>query len=211
MLSFLPLFPLQLVVFPNENLNLHIFEPRYKQLLNEAEAEGITFGIPAFIEGKMMNYGTEVELIKVASRADDGKMNVKTKGLGIFQIHEFYQVAPGKLYAGGEVERLEDNSTGSMPRNEEILTYVQQLFKILKIDKAIPENSEAFRVFDMGHHVGFSLKQEYQFLCLRSEVERQEFMLAHLKQLIPVVEEMELLRKRVQMNGHFKHLKPPRI
>ncbi|MFK7933072.1 MAG: LON peptidase substrate-binding domain-containing protein [Saprospiraceae bacterium] len=209
MLEILPLFPLQLVVFTNENLNLHIFEPRYKQLLNEAEQEGITFGIPAFIDGKLMNFGTEVELLKVADRAEDGKLNVKTRGIGVFEMREFFQVLPDKLYGGGKVERLNDESVGDLERNDVILAHVQKLFSVLKIDKDIPENSIHFRVFDMGHHVGFSLKQEYQFLCLRSEVERQEFMLAHLKRLIPIVDEMEQLKERVRMNGHFKNLKPP--
>lgn len=207
MLDFLPLFPLQLVVFPNENLNLHIFEPRYRQLLNDVESEGITFGVPAFIDGKMMNHGTEVALIKVASRSEDGKMNVKTKGLGVFQIHEFYSKAAGKLYAGADVEHWKDNSVGDVESNAIIVEHIKQLFSILNINKSIPTDLEGFRAFDMGHHVGFSLEQEYQFLCLRSEMERQEFMLAHLKRLIPIVEEMEALRKRVQMNGHFKNLK----
>lgn len=211
MLELLPIFPLQLVVFPRENLNLHIFEPRYRQLFNEAEQEGITFGIPAFIDGKLMNYGTEVELVKIANRAADGKMDVKTRGLGVFQMHEFFQEMPDKLYGGARIERISDNSVGDLERNTVIIDHIQQLFTILKIDKDIPENNVDFRVFSMGHHVGFSLQQEYQFLCLRSEVERQEFMLAHLKRLIPIVDEMEELRKRVQMNGHFKNLKPPKF
>lgn len=206
MLEFLPLFPLQLVVFPNENLNLHIFEPRYRQLLNEAETKGITFGIPAFIDGKMMSHGTEVRLLKIASRSEDGKMNVKTKGLSVFEIHEFYNEVPDKLYSGADIERWEDNSVGDLERNEVIIEHIKQLFSILNIKKDIPNDSIGFQAFDMGHHVGFSLQQEYQFLCLRSEIERQEFMLAHLKRLIPVVSEMEALRKRVQMNGHFKNL-----
>ena len=209
MLEFLPIFPLQLVVFPNEQLNLHIFEPRYRQLLKEAETEGITFGIPTFIEGKMMNHGTEVELLTIANRSEDGKMDVKTRGMGVFQLHEFHRSVPNKLYSGADVERWTDNSVGDLERNTVILEHIERLFAILKIEKEIPEDSVGFRAFDMGHHVGFSLEQEYQFLCLRSEVERQEFMLAHLKRLIPIVEEMEQLRKRVQMNGHFKNLKPP--
>ncbi|MEO1628994.1 MAG: LON peptidase substrate-binding domain-containing protein, partial [Bacteroidota bacterium] len=44
-----PLFPLKLVVYPGEQLNLHIFEPRYKQLIRECEQNKVTFGIPAFI------------------------------------------------------------------------------------------------------------------------------------------------------------------
>ena len=82
--SFLPLFPLQIVVFPNENLNLHIFEPRYKELINECEKEGTTFGIPAFLKQKVMEFGTELEVIKVEKRYGKGEMDIKTKGIGLF-------------------------------------------------------------------------------------------------------------------------------
>lgn len=211
MLEFLPLFPLQLVVFPNENLNLHIFEPRYVQLISEAEKQGTTFGIPAYLNGKLMKHGTEIELIEVSNRAEDGKMDVKTRGLGVFQIHKYYHEAKGKLYAGADIERWTDNSVGDIDRNVEIISLIEELFTILKINKPIPSDALYFKTFSMGHHVGFNIQQEYQFLSLRSELERQEYMFTHLTQLIPTVKEMEELRKRVQMNGHFKNIIPPKI
>ena len=61
-MNFLPLFPLNLIVFPHEDLNLHIFEPRYRQLINECLDEKKTFGIPAFVNNKLLGYGTEVEV-----------------------------------------------------------------------------------------------------------------------------------------------------
>jgi len=57
MTRFLPLFPLSLVVFPGEYLNLHIFELRYRQLINECDEEGMTFGIPPAFENKLASFG----------------------------------------------------------------------------------------------------------------------------------------------------------
>ena len=57
MTDFLPLFPLKLVAFPGEELNLHIFEPRYKQLIREFEQNGTTFGIPTFLDNKVLDFG----------------------------------------------------------------------------------------------------------------------------------------------------------
>ncbi|MEO0474160.1 MAG: LON peptidase substrate-binding domain-containing protein, partial [Bacteroidota bacterium] len=65
MYEFLPLFPLSLVVFPGENLRLHIFEPRYKQLIEECSAENTNFGIPTVLDRKVGNIATEVELVSV--------------------------------------------------------------------------------------------------------------------------------------------------
>ncbi len=209
--DFLPLFPLQIVVFPGEDLNLHIFEPRYKQLLGECESEGATFGIPAFIGGEVKDIGTEIELVSVEKRYDNGELDVKTKGLGPFRILNFYREAPGKLYAGADIERLSDTRDSDFLLNEKILELLRELFTLLNIEKPAPEDPREMQMFDIAHHVGFSIEQEYELLGIREEKERQAFTLAHLEKLLPTVREMNNLRKRVQMNGHFKNIIPPKL
>ena len=61
----------------------------------------------------------------------------------------------------------------------------------------------------VGHHVGLSKEQELELLSIDSEESRQVYLVEHLTELLPVVKEMESLRKKVEMNGHFKNLKPP--
>jgi ATP-dependent Lon protease len=211
MQDFLPLFPLQLVVFPGERLNLHIFEPRYKQLIRECETNGITFGIPAFINDKVMDYGTEIELLSVEKRYENGEMDVKTRGIGKFKILEFFRKSPGKLYSGADILRIKDESKGKIGMNDQIIQEVKKLFQLLNIQKEIEEDPILFNTFNVAHQVGFSIEQEYQFLCLSIEEERQQFMLKHLQKLLPVVEEMEEIRQKAQMNGHFRNIVPPKI
>ncbi len=208
----LPMFPLQLVVFPGEPLNLHIFEPKYRQLIQECEEQGTTFGIPAYIDGKVMDVGTEVELVSVEKRYPSGESDVKTCGLMPFKVEQFFRKAPDKLYAGAEIERLTyDNALGDVTENIAILELIEELFALLSIDKEVPGNPAEFRTFDSAHHVGFSLQQEYQFLCIPDEESRQQYMREHLEKMLPMVREMENLRKRAQMNGHFKNIIPPNI
>lgn len=209
MTDFLPLFPLKLVVYPGENLNLHIFEPRYKQLIRECEENNVTFGIPGFINSEVMTFGTEMELISVEKRYDNGEIDIKTRGLDIFKIKEFYRVTPNKLYSGADIERLTNNNDKDIELNELILQNLSELYSVLNIKKPIPKDGNAFSTYEIAHHVGFSLEQEYEFLTLASEVQRQDFILNHMTELIPVVREMERLRKRAQLNGHFKNLIPP--
>ena len=209
--SFLPLFPLQIVVFPNENLNLHIFEPRYKELINECEKEGTTFGIPAFLKQKVMEFGTELEVIKVEKRYGKGEMDIKTKGIGLFKIVEYQKEVPGKLYSGAQIERLPLDLEGESEMYESIHDLMSQLYKILNIKKDLPDLEKGFNTYDIAHHIGLNVDQEYELLCIPKEFERQEFVKAHLMKLIPVVAEMERLRERVQMNGHFKNIIPPKI
>ena len=85
----LALFPLQLVVFPNEKLNLHLFEPRYRQLLADVEAEGISFGIPSFLDDKIMPIGTEVVLKEVVERYPTGGERYSHPGRAGFSHSRF--------------------------------------------------------------------------------------------------------------------------
>jgi hypothetical protein len=202
---------LQLVVFPGEPLNLHIFEPRYRQLMQECEEEDITFGIPAFINGNVVEVGTELRLVSVEKRYADGELDVKTEGVGLFRIRNFYKVAPGKLYAGADVETLEGDDQSDLITVEKILDHLRQLFALLRVDKELPESLSDFNTYEWAHHVGFSLEEEYKFLCMLDETERQEVMLEHLERVLPTVREIENLRQRVMMNGHFKNIVPPKL
>lgn len=209
MAAFLPLFPLQLVVYPSEKLNLHIFEPRYKQLIAECEVEGSTFGIPAFINNKVMDLGTEIKLLEVERKYPNGEMDIKTQGIGLFNIKKFYRTAPAKLYAGADIERLSFSTTGDYLLSEQIINYVIELFSILNINKNTPGDIHNFNTYQIAHHVGFTLEQEYAFLQRTEEKDRQTYLVDHLQKLIPIAKEMENIRRKVKMNGHFKNITPP--
>ncbi len=211
MTTFLPLFPLRLVAFPGEALNLHIFEPRYKQLINECEDRGITFGLPAFLDDKVSTYGTELELTAIEKRYENGEMDIRTKGKGIFKIKEFIVNLEDRLYSGAEVERLEIDLNGEFTKYEQIIGQINELYGILNIRKPLPELNGEFNTYKIGHLVGFSIEQEYEMLTMPNERQRQDFMTQHLEKLIPTAREMEALRKKVQMNGHFKNVLPPEI
>jgi Lon protease-like protein len=211
MSDLLPMFPLKLVVFPGEYLNLHVFEPRYKQLVMECETNDSTFGIPAFINNKIVSFGTEVRLLKIEKRYDNGEMDIRTQGIGIFQIIDFHNHTHNKLYASAEVKRLNELSQGDDATNITILDDLRELFKTMHLNKKPPIDSKQFVSFDVAHYVGFSLEQEYEFLCIPTEQARQRYLSAHLKQILPVVREMERLRERALLNGYFKHLNPPKF
>lgn len=205
----LPLFPLRMVVFPGETVNLHIFEPRYKQLIGECEREGATFGIPAFIGNQVMDMGTEIELIEVERRYPNGEMDIRTRGLGLFRIERFVKVAPGKLYAAGEVRRVDNETDGDPMVAQLLIDKLADLFRRLQVNVEIEDNPLGFRTYDYAHQVGFSLQQEYDFLCILDEMGRQQYLLEHLESILPAVAEMDDLRRKAQMNGHFKNVIPP--
>ncbi len=202
----LPMFPLGVVAFPYENLNLHIFEPRYKQLIKECDESGQHFGIPAFIDKKLMTIGTEMELISIEKEYATGEMDIKTRGVGLFRIHDFFPKYQDKLYAAADIIPLNFDIDSNFLVNQKIYEYVYELFDVLKINKPLPTLNDRFNTYMIGHQVGFNIEQEYDFLQITCEADRQLFMLNHLERLIPLVREMHRLQERAKLNGHFKHL-----
>ena len=202
-MSFLPLFPLNLVVFPHEDLNLHIFEPRYKELINECLENQTTFGIPNIVNNKLAGYGTEVHITQLSKRYGDGRMDIKTKGLKIFRITDFQNPIKGKLYAGGEVEFVETEDL-SETINPFLLSLVDRLYTLLKIK--VDYNKPEYQPFSyrIVHKIGLSVNEEYELLTVTSEAQRQIMLVKHLERILPIVSEVERTKDRIAMNGHFK-------
>ncbi len=78
MINFVPIFPLGIVVYPNEKLNLHIFEESYKQLVNICFSEQKPFGIPTVINDKISDTGTLVTVVEIVKTYEDGRMDIRT-------------------------------------------------------------------------------------------------------------------------------------
>ncbi len=206
MVKSLPLFPLNLVVYPGEDLNLHIFEHRYRQLINECIEEERTFGIPAFINNNLPGYGTEMHVTSLHKRYDDGRMDVKSKGLGVFRLINFENPMAGKLYAGGEIELI-DPDDGFSAHADALAERVRQLSNLIQIKADYDPTVKNFS-YRVAHNLGMSVEQEYELLTLETEAERQLFLIQHLNNVLPVVADMERTKQRIRMNGHFKNLDP---
>lgn len=207
MTNFIPIFPLGIVVYPGEQLNLHIFEPRYKQLINECAETKKPFGIPSVIDGQVKDTGTLVKVVEVSKVYDDGKMDIKTEGVEVFTILEVIKHLPDKLYSGAIVNYPANSSYGNRPLMENIILAVRELHKLLKVTKEFQKPDDELWSYDVAHHAGLSLEEEYELLQLLHELQRQEYLKRHLKKVMPVIAEMESLKKRIKLNGHFKDLK----
>lgn len=207
MTNFIPIFPLGIVVYPGEQLNLHIFEPRYKQLIKECFETKKPFGIPPVIDNKVNDIGTLVKLLEITTVYDDGKMDIKTEGLEVFTILEVIKELPEKLYSGAIVNYPANIESGNRALMQNIIIAIRELHKLLKINKEFKKPDEELWSYDVAHHAGLSLAEEYELLQLLHELQRQEYLKRHLKKVIPVIAEMEILKERVQLNGHFKNLK----
>lgn len=178
--QFLPLFPLGIVAFPGELVLLHIFEPRYRQLISECAERGITFGIVTTVSGGVSSIGTEMKLDRILRTEQSGNMNVAVRGLRAFQIRRVQRVVEGKLYSGGLVSFITNDSS----IDQEVQSALVQLYNHMqylsgsnqKIVAPYPDDLS----FVVAHDVGMSQAQELQLLTMPAESERQAYLLQHL-------------------------------
>jgi len=155
----------------------------------------------------MNETGTLVKVVEITTMYDDGKMDIKTEGLEVFTILEPVKELPEKLYSGAIVNYPLNVESGSRALMLTIIAAIRELHKLLKISKEFKKPDNEIWSYDVAHHAGLSLAEEYELLQLLHELQRQEYLKRHLKKVLPVIAEMEILKDRVQMNGHFKNLK----
>lgn len=206
MTNFIPIFPLGIVVYPGEDLNLHIFEPRYKQLITECHAAKKPFGIPTVIDNKMQDYGSLVEIAELSKLHENGEMDIKTKGVKVFRILEVIKELPDKLYSGAIVNYPDNYEKGNPDTMRKLMTGIRELHKLLNIDKDFKKEDEALNTYEVAHHIGLSLAEEYELLHLLDERQRQKYLNLHLAKVLPMVVSMEQLKEKIKLNGHFKNL-----
>lgn len=206
MTNFIPIFPLNIVVYPGENLNLHIFEPRYRQLINECYANKRLFGIPTVIDSKIRDFGSLVEVAELSKVYDNGEMDIKTRGIRIFRILELIREVPDKLYSGAIVNYPETYEQGNPELMRRVMNSIRELHSLLKVNKDFKKEDSELKVFEVAHHIGLSIEEEYELLGLLDERQRQEYLKRHLAKVIPMVAGMEQLKEKIKLNGHFKNL-----
>ncbi len=192
--------------YPGEELNLHIFEPRYKQLVQECVADKKMFGIPVVLNNKMQDMGTLMFITEVAKQYDNGEMDIKTRGVKVFRILEQITTIPDKLYSGAIVHYPANAEGHYQALMQPVLSAIRQLHQLLKIEKDFKKPDELLCSYDVAHHAGFSMEEEYELLQLLQEKQRLEYLKRHIVKILPLVASLESLKEKIQMNGHFKNL-----
>ena len=201
------LFPLNIVAFPGEAVNLHIFEPRYKALVQDCLKDNTTFGIPSYVLNKI-ELGTEVEITEVVKVYDDGRMDIKTRATQVFQVYDFWNPWGELEYAGGKIDYLiPGNDLADPGLLYQFKEMSARLFGWLGEDD-VPDISTINSVFKIGHKIGLKPEEEYKLLTIEDEDDRLSYAIKHLEHLLPALERAHNAQERIKQNGHFKHLDP---
>ncbi|RYZ52914.1 MAG: peptidase S16 [Sphingobacteriales bacterium] len=207
MINFVPIFPLDIVVYPGERLNLHIFEPRYKQLIRECLLGSKPFGLPVVIEGKMEEFGTLMEIVELVKEYDNGELDIRTKGLSVFRTLEIVKSIPDKLYSGAIVDYPANTmEPGETSVSKLILDEVRRLYSLLNAEDKFPSDLHHGISYAVAHYIGLTRAQEYELLVILTEIQRLEYIRRHLNTMLPTIKELETVKARIKMNGHFRDL-----
>ncbi len=198
----IPLFPLDVVLFPGEQLPLHIFEPRYRQMVRDCLDTGSPFGMVLGMPDGVVRVGCTAEILEVIKRYDDGRMDIITVGRERFRVLELFKENP---LLEGRIDYLEDREGASEPtRCKELVEMYETCHTLLFADLprdfgACPADQLAFAIASV---LPVDLLWKQQILELRSEAERQERLLTYLREWAPHLLKQGQLKSRAAGNGH---------
>lgn len=211
MTRFIPIFPLNVILYPGQPLNLHIFEPRYIELINDCNVQKRTFGIPSVSKEQLNEYGTEAEIVEIAKVYEDGKLDIKVKGKSVFRVLEVIKNVPDKLYSAAVIYNMPHLPFDTNSLNPTLQDLFATFHSCLGVSFDMRSKSENPLSFDIAPYCALSDEDQYRLLCASSEKARQWFIIQHLQKLIPELQQTELLKKKIAMNGHFRKEIPPKF
>jgi Lon protease-like protein len=197
----LPLFPLQVVVFPRTPLPLHIFEERYKEMVGGAIRDNSEFGIVLAKDGGIVNAGCTVTVEKLVQIYPDGRMDVLTRGQRRFEILSLNEE---KDYLQAEVNYFDDEDSGdpAPELRDQALSQYQTLIRLPGSNpRPEPDLSDRQLSFQLAHHLP-DLDFLSSLLRHRSETERLKQLNHYLAQYIPRQRTVERMKELAPTNGH---------
>jgi ATP-dependent Lon protease len=198
----IPLFPLNLVLFPGQAIPLHIFEPRYRVMTRQCIETRSPFGIVFVHAGNIAQTGCSALIVKTLKEYDDGRSDILTVGQRAFHLVRTHN---DQAYFEGDVEYLNEDFGGiDAGVSEQLEKLYEQCHRVL-YDEEVPR-FETEGGISLAYHVASELPLDVAFqqtlLELRSEAERQRRLVARLTEWYPQLEKRDRVRGKAAGNGH---------
>lgn len=201
-MALLPLFPLEVVLLPGAPLPLHIFEPRYKEMMGECRADDAPFGVVRVLEQGIAEIGCTAEIVTVTKEYPDGRLDLVAEGRKRFEVLEVNQE---RSFLRAEVLLVPDEPG---PGEPEASTQAIELHReILSLAGAVQDLSEADKTM-LSFHLAGSLPLDLDFkqklLAMRSEGVRIKAVAAYLESILPNLRRATQARQKAGGNGHAR-------
>jgi ATP-dependent Lon protease len=200
----IPLFPLDIVLFPGQAVPLHIFEPRYREMTRYCIDTQSPFGILYIQKKKLAQTGCSAIIVKILKEYEDGRSDILTAGQNAFRLVRTYNE---KSYLEGDVEYLEEDFSDADPAVSSRLEQLcNQCHQILYGEDAPRFETEGG--ISLAYHVASELPVEagvrQRLLEIRSEAKRQTHLTEFLTEWYPQLQRREHVRGKAAGNGHGK-------
>jgi Lon protease-like protein len=196
-----PLFPLGLVLLPGEQVPLHIFEDRYKQMIGECLDEEREFGILWLAEDALKEVGCAARITRVLERFDDGRMNIVVEGTTPFRLERRI----GDLaYPAGDVELLDDDPDTDEDALERARKSYADLVEQVTDTRPEPEALAELGAYGMAATLEIAASAKQALLELRSEPARLGQLEALFDEALKRIRTATRVAEQASGNGHLK-------
>ena len=201
-LALLPLFPLDVVLIPGTPLPLHIFEPRYKEMIAECLADTSPFGVIRALEEGIAEIGCTAEIVTVTKHYSDGRMDLVAEGRNRFEVLELNR---DRSFLRGEILLVPDEPEA--PSDEDKARAIQAHRDILSLAGAVQDLSAAdlsVLSFYLAGSLPIDLDFKQKLLAMRSESLRIQAVAAYLESILPNLRRATRAREKAGGNGHAR-------
>lgn len=198
--ALLPLFPLEVVLFPGTPLPLHIFEPRYKEMIGECLSQQRTFGVVRVVEQGLAEVGCTAEIVTVVKEYPDGRLDLVTEGRRRFEV---VRVNQERSFLQAEVLMIDDEpGTPALGERSRAIQLHSELLAIAGAKQDLSGADTSLLSFYLAGSVPLDLDFKQKLLSLRSEPERLGLLSNYLETIIPNLRRSATARQRAGGNGH---------
>lgn len=202
----IPIFPLKLVVFPNSKYPLHIFEERYKMMINKCLDEKSGFGIILETEGVLSKVGCYVLIDRVTKTYENGEMDITVVGVNRFSVVEVQN-----HFDGYHVASVKEFNDSSYVTDSGLISNTQNLLEEIlgKLNFEVGEkfwkkfDSAELKSFKLAEKAGLSLNQQQNLLTLQTENKRLDFLMRHFEDLKKKLDENSISREIILGDGYI--------
>jgi Lon protease-like protein len=196
----LPLFPLDLVLLPGTPLPLHIFEPRYKEMIGECLENKTLFGVVRAQETDLADIGCTAEIIAVTKTYDDGRMDIVTQGRDRFELLEINQ---DRSFLRGEVLLVTDEPDKAPSTEvERALALHKQILALANAEQDLPPEDETPLSYHLAGSLPLDLDFKQKLLATRSESQRIQTVIGYFETILPNLRRAVQIRNKAGGNGH---------
>ena len=196
----LPLFPLELVLLPGTPLPLHIFEPRYKEMIGECLANDEQFGVVRAIENGIAEIGCTAQIITVTKEYSDGRLDLIAEGRKRFEVVELNR---DRSFLRAEVLLVSDQMDAAS--EQERARAIQLHLEVLSMAGAVQDLSAADQSalsFYLAGSLPLDLDFKQRLLAMLSEAERIQAVTTYLEAILPKLRRAARAREKAGGNGH---------